>query len=148
MFLKKHLALFICLSVVIFNQTSFAKTLVFSSPQGGDFKIGFNAQESIQTKKLRGSNIILLFGYTQCKSVCPFSLRNIKSALDQMSLESKRNIKVVFISVDNERDQFQKIKEFLKPFGSEFIGTSGKDSDLKKILARFGARHYRFKTEN
>ncbi len=138
--------LFICFQLIV--NISFGKTLVFSSPQGGDFKIGLNLESPLDTKKFRGSNVILLFGYTNCKSVCPFSLRTIKKAIEEMSDFDKKNIKVIFISVDNERDRSQQIDNFLKPYGPEFIGTTGSDVNLRQILSKYGARYYRYKTEN
>lgn len=145
---KKYTSLFIFLALQLLTQFTTAKTLVFSSPKGGDFKIGQSPMPLINTKDFRGSQIILLFGFTQCKSVCPFSLRNIKNTIEKLKPEDQKNIKVVFISVDNERDQNLQIQDFLKPYGSNFIGATGSDRELKKLLAQYGARYYRYKTEN
>ena len=148
MFKMKYTSLFIFLVIQILTQFVAAKTLVFSSPKGGDFKIGKAPMPVINTKDFRGSQIILLFGFTQCKSVCPFSLRNIKNTIDKLKPEDQKNIKVVFISVDNERDQNLQIQDFLKPYGPNFIGATGSDRELKKVLAQYGARYYRYKTES
>lgn len=145
---KKRISIFLFIFFQILTQMSFGKTLVFSSPKGGDFKIGKAPMPIINTKDFRGSQLILLFGFTQCKSVCPFSLRNIKNTIDKLKPEDQKNIKVVFISVDNERDKNLQIQDFLKPYGPNFIGATGTDRELKKLLAQYGARYYRYKTEN
>lgn len=49
-------------------------------------------------------------------------------------------LKTVFVSVDPDRDDYEKIKKFLSIFDADIIGltsTSNDDPDLKDMLRKF-----------
>lgn len=144
MFILRQLGIII---LVLFGATiTPAKTLLFNSPQGGDFIFKTSASEKINTRDLRGKNILLVFGFTNCKSVCPFTLKTIQKVFEQMSAEQKAEHQLIYLSVDNERDRHEKIKTYLAQYGENFIGGTDSDQQLKKILNQFGARYYRYRT--
>lgn len=128
--------------------TGTAKTYSLSTPSGGDFSLPLAGHKKFNTSELRGSNLFIVFGFTHCKSVCPLTLNRLKSTYSLLSREDKKNVKVLFVSVDNERDNLEALKNYVTAFDSSFLSGTTNDKDLKKILERFGARYYRYKTKN
>ncbi len=134
--------------VFLFSTSLSAKTFVLYSPSGGDFQLPTVQNKKINTKELRGSNIALVFGFAHCASVCPLILRRLKETLALLSPAERDHTKVLFISVDNERDTLKSLNTFVTGFDPHFLSGTTIDKNLKTILHQFGARYHRFKTKN
>jgi protein SCO1 len=74
-----------------------------------------------------GSTTLLFFGYTRCPDICPPHLAQIAQVLAMPSAPT--NVKVVFVTVDPERDSPEVIRTFLDTFDRSFIGLTG-DPDV------------------
>ena len=70
-----------------------------------------------------GATTLLFFGYTHCPDICPPHLAQIAQVLSLPS--SPTNVKVVFVTVDPERDTPEVIRSFLDAFSPSFIGLTG-----------------------
>lgn len=70
-----------------------------------------------------GSTTLLFFGYTHCPDICPPHLAQIAQVLDMPSAPT--NVKVVFVTVDPERDTPEVMRSFLDTFDRRFIGLTG-----------------------
>ncbi|MES2305314.1 MAG: SCO family protein [Gemmatimonadota bacterium] len=77
-----------------------------------------------------GKVTLLFFGYTHCPDVCPVHLANIAAVLDKLSEEETRDIRVVFVTTDPERDSIAVLDRWVKGFNPAFIGLTGSDSLL------------------
>jgi hypothetical protein len=82
--------------------------------------------------------VLLYFGYTSCPDVCPTSLAKLKAALSELSSEEVAQVQVIFISVDPQRDTLEKLAQYARVFGSDFIGASGTRSEIDLIAESFG----------
>lgn len=88
---------------------------------------------------LKGHWTMMFFGFTNCGVVCPTSM----SALNKMYLQLQKELpdhqlpQVVMVSVDPERDTVQKIKSYVTSFNPNFIGVSGKVSDIQAVAKQF-----------
>jgi|ABSO01.1.fsa_nt_gi protein SCO1/2 len=72
-----------------------------------------------------GSVTLLFFGYTNCPDVCPVHMANIASALHKLPDAVARQVTVVFITTDPERDTPARIRAWLDHFDPRFIGLTG-----------------------
>ncbi len=70
-----------------------------------------------------GSTTFLFFGYSHCPDICPPHLAQIAQVLDMPS--SPTNVKVVFVTVDPDRDTPEVLRTFLDKFDKDFIGLTG-----------------------
>lgn len=61
----------------------------------------------------------MFFGYTACPDFCPATLQTLQAATEQLG-PAGRDLQVVLITVDPERDTPQQLKAFLD--GYEFPG--------------------------
>lgn len=69
----------------------------------------------------RGNVIVVFFGYTQCPDICPTTLTTMKEAMRQLGPDSDR-VRVLFVTVDPERDTQAVLAEYVPWFDPRFIG--------------------------
>lgn len=86
---------------------------------------------------LKGSIVLLFFGYTSCPDVCPTTLAELNLAMQGIGAGADK-VQVVFISVDPERDTPEKIQDYVSHFNPAFIGLSGSAQDLQEIWDAYG----------
>ena len=106
---------------------------------GGDFTLTDGEGKPFALSSLKGKVVVLSFGYTHCPDICPTELLTYSDALKQLGDEAK-NVAVVFVSVDPDRDTPELMKQYVKQFHPDFIGltdtTGGNDIALAKQLWR------------
>ena len=77
-----------------------------------------------------GSMTLLFFGYTNCPDVCPVHMANIAAALHKLPDNVARQVKVVFVTTDPERDTPEVIRAWLDHFDKRFIGLTGTQAEV------------------
>ena len=77
-----------------------------------------------------GSMTLLFFGYTNCPDVCPVHMANIAAALHKLPDNVARQVKVVFVTTDPERDTPEVIRAWLDHFDTRFIGLTGTQAEV------------------
>jgi len=81
--------------------------------------------------------VALGFGYTSCPDVCPTTLANLAQAREKIGAAA-RDLQVVYITVDPERDSLQRLKAYLAGFDPTFIGASGTPEQLAAARKAYG----------
>lgn len=79
----------------------------------------------------------LFFGYTHCPDICPITLSRLKGALQQLDKRQREQIRVLFVSVDPERDDPARLREYTDRFGPRFIGLTGTQDQLTELTKRY-----------
>jgi protein SCO1/2 len=82
--------------------------------------------------------ILLYFGYTSCPDVCPMTLAILKRARAQLDRQADQ-VRVVFVTVDPERDSAERMSAYLGAFDSTLIGLSGQETELEPVWRAYGA---------
>ena len=104
---------------------------------GGDFTLTDGDGKPFSLSSLKGKVVILSFGYTHCPDVCPTELLTYSDTLKQLGDQAK-DVKVVFVSIDPERDTPAVIGKYVKQFNPEFIGlTATGDQSLPVIKQQY-----------
>lgn len=85
--------------------------------------------------ELRGTPTLLFFGYTSCPDICPIHLASIASAMQQ-TRTGYDALRVVFVSVDPERDTPARIDEFLGHFDDRMLGLHADLTVVEDALAQ------------
>jgi protein SCO1/2 len=80
----------------------------------------------------RGRVTLVYFGYTHCPDVCPTTMADIATALRQSSPAVRRDVTVVFVTVDPHRDSLPVLRSWLSSFSSAFVGLRG---SLHQVIA-------------
>ena len=84
----------------------------------------------------RGQVVLLYFGYTFCPDVCPTTLTNVGDILRKLGPQA-RQVRVLFVTVDPNRDTLAVLADYVKNFGAEFEGLRGTPDQLAALTRRY-----------
>ena len=90
-------------------------------------------------ENLKGKWSYLYMGYRSCPDACPVALSilsKVSKRLVELSLDQPRQF--IFLSVDPGRDTPELLAEYVAFFGSDFVGVTGADIQLKAIAIQLG----------
>src|SRR5262245_48000323 len=76
-----------------------------------------------------GKVVIVEFGYTFCEDVCPVTLARLTEAYKKLG-SAARDIQLIYVTVDPERDSPERLREHLGAFNASFLGATGKPDEL------------------
>ena len=79
---------------------------------------------------------MLFFGYTSCPDVCPTTLASWKRVEKELDQDVEK-VRFVFITVDPERDNPERLGMHVNAFSPDFIGLTGTEEDLGPIYKFF-----------
>ena len=102
---------------------------------GGDFTLTDGEGKPFALSSLKGKVVVLSFGYTHCPDICPTELLTYSDTLKQLGDEAK-NVAVVFVSVDPDRDTPELMKQYVKQFHPDFIGLTDTQGGNELALAK------------
>jgi protein SCO1/2 len=86
--------------------------------------------------QLKGEPHLLFFGFTYCPDICPTTLATFSEAL---AVDGLRELKMLFVTVDPERDTAENLRQYLGAFSSHFIGLRGDAKATAPLLKSLGA---------
>lgn len=92
----------------------------------------------ITNDTFRGEWLIVFFGFTHCPDFCPSTLFRLNKTLERLEANAK-NVRVLFITVDPERDTPETLAAYLRPFGPQFIGVTGSARQVEEVTRVFRA---------
>jgi protein SCO1/2 len=92
---------------------------------------------TLELRSYRGKVVILGFGFTWCTDVCPFTLATLAQARRKLGPQAD-DVQVVYITVDPERDNAARMKEYLHAFDPTFVGGTGGASELAAVRKDYG----------
>jgi len=84
----------------------------------------------------RGKVVVVFFGYVSCPDVCPTTLAELKSVVEQLGEEGKR-VQVLFITVDPERDTRELLAQYVPVFHPSFLGLYGDNEQTARTAKEF-----------
>ena len=133
-------------SLILFCLVSFLYFVNFSSPtnekdlrsqylKAGNFQL-LSEGHSFELNQLNGHPVLLYFGYTSCPDVCPVGLAVIRDVLN--SSEDFSSVSALFVTLDPDRDSFQKLKEYVSFFHKNIIPLSGSIEQIKTVIEAYG----------
>lgn len=118
----------------------FATTLDPHRPLGSIRAPLMTADGEISLADLNGNIVVLYLGYTNCPDVCPTTLANLKVALEKLNDQQASQVKVVFLSVDPQRDSPERLKGYTGAFNPGFLGAvASEKADLDLLVKEVGA---------
>lgn len=109
--------------------TGIMPPLAFTMTRAGDDK-------DVTAMDYRGHITLLYFGYTYCPDVCPTTLANIDDILRRLG-SSAKDIRVLFVTVDPNRDTLPVLAAYVKNFGPQITGLRGTPDELAALARRY-----------
>ncbi len=90
----------------------------------------------VTAEYFRGDVLLVYFGYTHCPDVCPTTLAELRSAIGTLG-ERRKQVRVLFVSVDPARDTLPVLQDYVHYFGPEFVGLRGTQKQLESLTKRY-----------
>lgn len=91
--------------------------------------------ETVTQETYEGRVTVLFFGFTNCPDVCPLTLSKFSRVLDGM--DDADAVRVLFVSVDPERDTPEVLRRYAGAFGEQFVGLRGDIPTLRDLVKRY-----------
>jgi len=98
--------------------------------------------QPITEQFVRGKTTILYFGYTHCPDECPTTLARLSAALRMLG-PAANQIRVLFVSVDPQRDSPPVLAQYAHYFAPQVEGASGTDAQLTALTKRYRVAYRR-----
>ena len=107
---------------------------------GGDFTLVNQDGQTVDQSILEGKWSLVFFGFTYCPDYCPTTLGVLDRVQTELG-EDAKNLQIVFISVDPERDTPQMLKDYLSSegFPKGVIGLTGTDEQIQQAAKAYRA---------
>lgn len=84
-----------------------------------------------------GTVNLLFFGFTSCPDICPVTLGKLDRAVDALPESDRGAIRILFVSVDPQRDDPEALAEYTAFFGDEVVGLTGDREALDALTKRY-----------
>ena len=104
---------------------------------GAPFTLIDSDGQPITEAAFAGRPTALFFGFTHCPEICPVSLFEVSTLMDELGAE-KRDLQAFFISVDPERDTPELMGNFIAPFRDNIRGITGSLPDIQALAQSWG----------
>lgn len=85
----------------------------------------------------RGKVVLLGFGFSTCPDVCPTTLLTLANARRQLGALADE-VQVLYVTVDPERDDAERLRRYLAVFDPSFIGGTGSEAQLRTVREDYG----------
>ena len=86
--------------------------------------------------------VAVFFGFTRCPDVCPTTLLDWSNALEGLGADGDR-LKVMFVSVDSERDTPETLQAYMASFDPRILALTGGTADIARAARAFDAYYER-----
>jgi protein SCO1/2 len=114
------------------------KAGVFDPPRTApDFSLRGSDGAELKLSRYRGKIVILEFGFTSCADVCPTTLAALAQARRELG-DGAKDLQIVYITVDPERDDAARLRSYLTAFDPSFIGGTGTPEQLAAVRREYG----------
>ena len=103
---------------------------------GGDWSLVRDDGTRVSARDFRGRYMLMFFGYTACRDVCPTTLTAVADAMRDLGVQADR-IQPVFVTVDPHHDTAVVVHRFVRQFGPSIVGLTGTASEISVVERRF-----------
>lgn len=107
---------------------------------GGDFQLVNQDGQAVDQTLLNGKWSLVFFGFTYCPEFCPTTLAEMAAVQQQLGDKGK-DLQIIFISIDPQRDTPQMLKDYLSSdgFPKGTIGLTGTTDQVAKAAKAYRA---------
>ena len=130
------LLIFTVASITLFKSLN-KSNLKNSIKLGEPFSLITQMNENVSEKIFLNKPTILFFGFTHCPEVCPTTLYEITSWINELGVK-KENIQAIFITLDPKRDTYKVLNEYLSNFENLITGLTGPEENIIKLAKSWG----------
>jgi protein SCO1 len=119
-------------------ETEELKAGVFNpAREAPDFSLRGSDGTALTLSRYRGKVVVLGFGYTSCPNVCPVTLAVLAQAHRKLGALAGQ-VQVIYLTVDPERDNTERLKQYLAAFDPTFVGGTGTAAQMAAVRTSYG----------
>ena len=107
---------------------------------GGPFTLTNQDGQVVDQSILKDKWTLVFFGFTYCPDYCPTTLGVLNAVQERMGDKAK-NLQIVFVSIDPERDTPQLLKDYLSSdgFPTGVVGLTGTPEQTAQVAKAYRA---------
>lgn len=99
----------------------------------GDFRLVDHTGRPCSKADLKGSWVLLYFGFTHCPDICPEELEKMSHVVELLDQEARLpRVQPVFITVDPERDDVEAVAKYVQEFHPRLMGLTGSPEQVRE----------------
>lgn len=102
-----------------------------------DFALEGDGGQTVRLSDFKGQWVWLFFGFTQCPDICPTTLQELTR--EYAPVAASKRVRVLFVSVDHQRDKGQDAATYAKHFHQDFVGVAGTKQQVDAATQALGA---------
>ena len=103
---------------------------------GRDFELRDPDGQTRHLADFAGKVVLLFFGFTQCPDICPTALTRAAAVCDLLGA-SARQLQVLFVTIDPERDTPELLRNYTAAFHPDFMGLYADAAGTAKVAQEF-----------
>lgn len=89
-----------------------------------------------------GQVVVVFFGFLHCPDACPSELFKLALVLKQLG-QAAEHVRVLFITLDPERDTPALLKSYVSAFDPRFVGLTGTPAQVDRAANSFNVQYAR-----
>jgi len=94
---------------------------------------------AVDADTFRGQWDLVFFGFSNCPDICPTTLQVLTSARRKLIRSGSKPVpRIVFVSVDPERDTPDRLGQYVDHFGDGILAVSGDIEEIRKLTTALG----------
>lgn len=103
-----------------------------------EFLLTADDDSVFSNQSLKDKWSLLFFGYTHCPDVCPLTLHQLAQANKELADKLDSTPDIIMVSVDPDRDTSEILQKYVRSFGENVSGVTGKNEELDKLTSQLG----------
>ena len=103
-----------------------------------EFMLTADDDSVFSNQSLKDKWSLLFFGYTHCPDVCPLTLHQLAQANKELADKLDSTPDIIMVSVDPDRDTSEILQKYVRSFGENVSGDTGKNEELDKLTSQLG----------
>lgn len=103
-----------------------------SVDENGRYRLVATDGSLFDRASLRGRPYVVYFGYTSCPDQCPLMLSRLARARQALGRRG-RELRIVFITVDPQRDTPERLRRFVQEIGTPIVALTGSPEVIQKV---------------
>jgi protein SCO1 len=103
---------------------------------GGPIRLTDQSGAPFDSASLAGKPYAVFFGFTHCPEVCPTTLYELSTDLKQLG-DAAKELRVLFVTVDPERDTPEFLENYLANFDPRIMGLTGTADEIAAVAKSF-----------
>jgi len=130
-------ATFVAISGWADDKSPFYASKFPATKPAADFTLTDQAGQPFSSASLRGKLVLLSFGFTHCPNICPTTLAHVANIYESLSSEEQKQLQVVFVSIDPQRDTPAVLNDYVRFFDPRFIALTGRTDQVNAVARMY-----------